>query len=282
MDDKQNAGGLLLPASHGMWTALDVVQSTGSTNADLLALAADPHRPEGQVLVAEEQTAGRGRLGRSWSSGPGAALTFSVLLRPATVPAARRGWLTLLAGVAVASAVRSVAGVDAVLKWPNDVLAGDGKLAGILAEQSPDGSAVVVGIGLNVIAPLAVPASATSLIPTSLVAQGATAGREEVLLGLLTQLERWYSAFRTTPDPDRAGLRDAYRALCATLGQTVRVELPAGGIVTGIARDIDAEGRLLVADGPGDSVTPVSAGDVVHVRTQGDRGRGLTGEPAAS
>jgi BirA family transcriptional regulator, biotin operon repressor / biotin---[acetyl-CoA-carboxylase] ligase len=210
---------------------------------------------------------------------PGASLTFSVLLRPATVPAARRGWLTLLAGVAVASAVRSVAGVDAVLKWPNDVLAGDGKLAGILAEQSPDGSAVVVGIGLNVIAPLAVPASATSLIPTSLVAQGATAGREEVLLGILTELERWYAAFRATPDPDQAGLRDAYRALCATLGQTVRIELPAGGVVTGVATDVDAEGRLLVADGTGDSVTPVSAGDVVHVRVPGDHAAGLAMEP---
>ena len=100
------------------------------------------------MLVAEEQTAGRGRLGRTWTSVPGAALTFSVLLRPATVPPARRGWLPLLAGVAVASAVRSVTGaggrrrcrVDAVLKWPNDVLVGDRKLAGILAEQSPDGS----------------------------------------------------------------------------------------------------------------------------------------------
>jgi BirA family biotin operon repressor/biotin-[acetyl-CoA-carboxylase] ligase len=271
VDDKQNEGVLSLPPSHGMWLALDVVPSTGSTNADLLARAADPGSPEGQVLVAEEQTAGRGRLGRSWSSVPGGSLTFSVLLRPAAVPAARRGWLTLLAGVAVASAVRSVAGVDAVLKWPNDVLAGDGKLAGILAEQSPDGSAVVIGIGLNVIVPLEVPASATSLIPTSLIAQGATAGREEVLLGILTQLERWYAAFQATPDPDRAGLRDAYRALCATLGQTVRVELPAGGVVTGVARDIDAEGRLLVADGSGDSVTPVAAGDVVHVRPAGDR-----------
>ena len=134
MDDKQNEGVLSLPPSHGMWLALDVVPSTGSTNADLLArAAADPGSPEGLVLVAEEQTAGRGRLGRSWSSVTGASLTFSVLLRPAAVPPARRGWLTLLAGVAVASAVRSVGCVDAVLKWPNDVLAGDRKLAGILA-----------------------------------------------------------------------------------------------------------------------------------------------------
>jgi BirA family biotin operon repressor/biotin-[acetyl-CoA-carboxylase] ligase len=269
VEDKQNEGGLDLPSSHGMWLALDVVPSTGSTNADLLARAADPYSPEGQVLLAEEQTAGRGRLGRSWSSVPGAALTFSVLLRPAAVPAARRGWLTLLTGVAVASAVRSVAGVDAVLKWPNDVLVGDRKLAGILAEQSPDGSAVVVGTGLNVVTPQEIPASATGLAATSLRAEGATVSREELLLGLLDQLEYWYAAFRADPDPDRSGLLGAYRALCETLGRTVRVELPAGGTVTGVARDIDADGRLLVADGHGDSVTPVSAGDVVHVRAEG-------------
>ena len=267
MEDQQNEGRLVLPPSHGMWTALDIVQSTGSTNADLLARAADPGSPEGQVLVAEEQTAGRGRLGRSWSSVPGASLTFSVLLRPATVPAARRGWLTLLAGVAVASAVRSVAGVDAVLKWPNDVLAGDRKLAGILAEQSPDGSAVVIGTGLNVdAAPGSIPVSATGLAPTSLRAEGATASREDLLLGVLTELEHWYAAFRADPDPERSGLLDAYRSLCETLGRTIRVEMPAGGVLTGVARDVDTEGRLLVAEGSGGSVTPVSAGDVVHVR----------------
>jgi BirA family biotin operon repressor/biotin-[acetyl-CoA-carboxylase] ligase len=270
VQDKQNEGGFLLPTSHGMWRAVEVVPSTGSTNADLLARAADPHSPEGQVLVAEEQTAGRGRLGRSWSSAPGASLTFSVLLRPAAVPAARRGWLTLLAGVAVASAVRSVTGVAAVLKWPNDVLAGDRKLAGILAEQSPDGSAVVIGTGLNVATPVEIPVSATGLIATSLIAQGAgPVSREDLLLGILDQLEHWYAAFRADPDPERSGLIDAYRALCETLGRTVRVELPAGGVVTGAARDIDAEGRLLIADGQGNSVTPVSAGDVVHVRASG-------------
>src|ERR1700733_8786465 len=154
-------GMLRAAALGGFWTALDVVASTGSTNVDLLARAADSALPEGQVLVAEEQTAGRGRLGRTWTSVPGASLTFSVLLRPATVPAARRGLLALLTGGAGASAVRSVTdrggsgggsgrGVDAVLKWPNDVLVGDRKLAGILAEQSPDGSAVVIGTGINV------------------------------------------------------------------------------------------------------------------------------------
>ncbi|HEY1664169.1 MAG TPA: biotin--[acetyl-CoA-carboxylase] ligase [Trebonia sp.] len=273
-------GVLRAAALGGFWTALDVVASTGSTNVDLLARAvADPALPEGQVLVAEEQTAGRGRLGRTWTSVPGASLTFSVLLRPATVPAARRGLLALLTGVAVASAVRSVtggdgsggdgsgSGVDAVLKWPNDVLAGDRKLAGILAEQSPDGSAVVIGTGINVATPAeALPVSPTGLAGTSLLAEGATVAREALLLEVLRQLERWYVAFRADPDPVRTGLLDAYRPLCVTLGQKVRVELPIGRFMTGVARDIDPDGRLLISDNPGDPPMAISAGDVVHVR----------------
>ena len=104
----------------GLWRSVEVVAVTGSTNADLLARAA-AGEPEGAVLAAEQQNAGRGRLGRAWVSPPRAALTFSVLLRPAAVPRALLGWLPLLAGVAVAAAVRAVAAVDAQLKWPNDV-----------------------------------------------------------------------------------------------------------------------------------------------------------------
>src|ERR1700685_1569293 len=117
----------------GLWRAVEVLASTGSTNADLLARAV-AGAPEGVVLAAEEQTAGRGRMGRSWQSPPRAALTFSLLLRPAPVAPARRGWLPLLTGTAVAGAVRTVAAVDARLKWPNDVLVGEAKLGGILAE----------------------------------------------------------------------------------------------------------------------------------------------------
>ncbi|MGH3245693.1 MAG: biotin--[acetyl-CoA-carboxylase] ligase [Trebonia sp.] len=284
--------GLLRAAAlGGFWTAIDVVTSTGSTNADLLARVGvrGSGDPEGRVLVAEEQTAGRGRLGRTWTSEPGAALTFSVLLRPVTVPPGRRGWLSLMAGVAVASAVRSVtgggvgtgvgagggagagaggAGVGAVLKWPNDVLVGDRKLAGILAEQSPDGSAVVIGVGVNVATPAdALPVSPTGLPATSLLVEGASVSREALLRSILGQLERWYLAFRADPDPARSGLLDAYRPLCATLGQTVRVELPAGRVVTGVASDVDPDGRLLIADNSGGSPTPISAGDVIHVRS---------------
>ena len=253
-----------------LWSALDVVESTGSTNADLLArAAADPAAPEGQVLVAEEQTAGRGRLGRTWTSVPGESLTFSVLLRPAAVPGARRGWLPLLAGVAVASAVRSVTGgaVHAVLKWPNDVLVGDRKLAGILAEQSPDGAAVVIGIGVNVAtAADALPVSPAGLPATSLLAEGASVAREALLLAILGKISDWYVAFRSDPDAERTGLLDAYRPLSATLGRTVRVELPVGRSVTGVATDIDPDGRLLVADDAGSRPLAISAGDVVHIR----------------
>lgn len=247
--------------SGGLWTSVDVVETTGSTNADLLTRGG----PEGQVLVAEEQTAGRGRMGRSWVSQPGASLTFSVLLRPALVPPARRGWLPLLTGVAVVTAVRAVAGCAATLKWPNDVLIGDRKLAGILAEQS--GDAVVVGIGLNVgMTEDALPVSPGGLRATSLVAEGVDIAREPLLVEVLRQLERWYLAFRADPDPVRSGLLAEYRTLSGTLGRSVRAELPGNRQLTGLAEDVDVDGRLLVREADATSLTPVSAGDVIHLR----------------
>lgn len=258
-----------------LWTSVEVVASTGSTNADLLRRGG----PEGQVLVAEEQTAGRGRMGRSWVSQPGASLTFSVLLRPVSVPPARRGWLPLLTGVSVAVAVREVAGVTAALKWPNDVLVGSRKLAGILAEQS--GDLVVIGVGLNVSAPgEALPVSPGALRATSLLAEGAAVSREAVLAGILRELEHRYLAFTGDPssggaggaggagEGDGGGLLAEYRALCATLGRVVRAELPGGRVLSGVAEDIDASGRLLVAEPGGSPPVPVSAGDVIHVRLQ--------------
>jgi BirA family transcriptional regulator, biotin operon repressor / biotin---[acetyl-CoA-carboxylase] ligase len=247
--------------SAGLWTSVEVVATTGSTNADLLTRGG----PEGQVLVAEEQTAGRGRMGRSWVSQPGTMLMFSVLLRPVTVPSARRGWLPLLTGVAVATAVREAASVAAGLKWPNDVLIGDRKLAGILAEQS--GGAVVIGIGLNVSTTQdALPASPTGLRATSLLVEGADVGREPLLAEMLRQLERRYLAFRADPDPVSSGLHAEYRALCGTLGRQVRAELPGDRYVSGRAEDIDAGGRLLVREADATSLTPVSAGDIIHLR----------------
>lgn len=242
------------PVSGSLWSGITVVDSTGSTNADLVA-AAGSGGVSGSVLVAEEQTAGRGRMGRGWTSPPRAALTFSVLLRPALRE--RRGWLPLLTGVAVARAVRAVAGLDARLKWPNDVLIGERKLAGILAEQS--GDAVVIGIGVNVSTTAAeLPAaSGGSLAPTSLLLEGVVADRSVLLISVLDELERWYLAWQAAGN----GLRDEYLALSATIGRAVRVELPGGRVLDGPASGLDVDGRLIVAG------EPVAVGDVIHVRT---------------
>ena len=253
----------------GLWREIEVVPSTGSTNADLLARALRGE-PEGVVLAAEEQTAGRGRMGRSWTSPRYAALTFSLLIRP-DVPPARRGWLPLLTGVAVAAAVTSVTGVPARLKWPNDVLAGEAKLAGILAEAA--GDAIVVGIGLNVstepaeLSRLPAGPGPGALPATSLRAAGATAlNREQLLLAILTGFERWYQAWRRAGgDPDRSGLRPEYVSRSATIGRTVRAELPGGQALSGPAAGVDSDGRLLVRVSSGAEV-PVAAADVVHLR----------------
>ena len=266
------SAGLVRPG--GLWRDVRAVAETGSSNADLLA-AAGAGAAEGMVLVAEAQTAGRGRLGRRWASPPRAGLTFSVLLRPGGVPAALLGWLPLLAGVAAVASVRAVAAVDAALKWPNDVLVGERKLGGILAERS--GTAVVIGIGINVWqarADLPPDAAATSLALTAGAgAAGPAAGagglglRERLLAGLLDELGRWYESWRDQASPgdaDACGLRQEYVRRCATLGREVTVTMPGTEPVTGTATGVDAAGRLEVrtAGGP----VAVTAGDVVHVR----------------
>jgi len=273
----------------GLWRTVEVTAVTGSTNADLLARAA-AGEPEGAVLAAEHQSEGRGRLGRTWTSPPRAALTFSVLLRPSSVPRARLGWLPLLAGVAVAAAVRAVAAVDAQLKWQNDVLAGPaanalaggsgptaaggqgsavvppGKLAGILAEAA--GDAVVVGIGVNVsTGPAELPPPGPGgLAATSLAIEGAAADRAVLLAEILAGLERRYRAWSAVfGDTERSGLRAEYTGLCGTLGRRVRVELPGGRVLDGVAAALDTDGRLLVSVPPAADL-PVAAGDIVHLR----------------
>ena len=245
-----------------LWSELTVVASTGSTNEDLL-VAAGAGAPPGTVLVAEEQTRGRGRLDRVWQSKPGSGLTFSVLLRPAGVAPGSRGWLPLLAGVAVAAGLRAQAGLEVSLKWPNDVLAGQAKLAGILAEQA--GTAIVVGIGLNVgQRPDELPPEQA----TSVWLEGATGSdRTAILAAVLTEFEHWYQRWTSGPRPGDAsasGLRAEYLKYCATIGKDVRVELPGGAVLTGQACDVDSVGQLLVS--AADGVHPVSAGDVVHLR----------------
>ncbi|MEU8308992.1 biotin--[acetyl-CoA-carboxylase] ligase [Actinomadura sp. NPDC048955] len=259
----------------GLWRDVRVVEETGSTNADLAERAREG-APEGTVLVTELQTAGRGRLGRTWTAPPRSGLTFSMLLRP-RVPVARLAWASLLTGVAVATALRRMTAwsqegegflggggdvaVDVRLKWPNDVLVGGRKLAGILAETVDGG--LVVGVGLNVglhEEELPVPTA------TSLAIEGAPlSDRAPLLRAILREFGTWYQEWTALDgDPESSGLRTAYRDLCATLGREVRVEMPGGERLAGTARDVDGAGRLVVA-GPGGDVA-VSAGDVVHVR----------------
>lgn len=241
----------------GPWTALEVSARTGSTNADVVAAVADG-APAGLVVTTEHQTAGRGRLDRRWEAPPRSGLVVSVLLRPDDVPLARWTWLPLLAGLAVDRTVRDC-GVASALKWPNDVLAGDRKLCGILVERAegPAGPAAVLGIGLNVSLgadELPVPTA------TSLALEGAdTLDRGVVLQRLLAHLHDLYRPWAEGAG-DAHGLRADYVARCATVGSRVRVSLPDGSALEGAAEDVDVHGRLVV-DG-----RALSAGDVTHVR----------------
>lgn len=238
---------------------VQIVEQSASTN-QLVADRALAGAPEGLVVVAEHQTAGRGRLDRVWATPARAALTFSVLLRP-IVPAARWPWLPLLAGAAVTEALRQ-AHVTAGLKWPNDVLIGDRKVAGLLVERidTEAGAAAVVGIGINVSTTaeeLPVPSA------TSLHLAGAEVDRTDLLGRILRTLRDEYDAWQAAPD-DRA-LRAAYREQCVTVAnQRVRIDLPDGTQLVGVATDVAEDGGLLVA-GP-DGVLRVHAGDVIHVR----------------
>ncbi|BCY14960.1 biotin--[acetyl-CoA-carboxylase] ligase [Actinoplanes sp. L3-i22] len=262
---------LVQPGS--LWSRIEVREETGSTNADA-AEAARADAPEGLIVVAERQVAGRGRRDRQWLSPARAGLTLSVLLRPAAAnperdwPAAEPGtfgWLPLLAGVALAGAVSRVAGVEATLKWPNDLLIEDRKCAGILAEMA--GDAIVVGIGLNVSTHAEELPETTGVPATSLRVAGAESlDRDPLLRALLRGLERWYGGWREAGgDAEMCGLLGEYQRLCSTIGRQVRVLLPGGGELTGEAATVDRDGQLVIRTVDG-AEHRVSAGDVLHVR----------------
>jgi BirA family biotin operon repressor/biotin-[acetyl-CoA-carboxylase] ligase len=226
----------------------------------------------GLVAVADHQTAGRGRLGRRWEAPPGANLLVSVLLRP-QVPVEQLHLCTVAMALATRTVAGTAAGVEAVLKWPNDVLVGERKLAGILAEAIP--GAVVVGMGLNVAWPPpdgesgadTVPAElaqATSLWRESLLwGPGARPGPQEVLDLLLVDLDARLDDLDSADG--RRRLASEYRRVCATLGRDVTVSLPGNETVTGSVLDITPEGHLLIDVGA--CIRTITAGDVVHLRT---------------
>jgi len=263
---------LLSPA--GPLARLDVADEVESTNtalADELRVAPQSWPVPG-LLLAERQTAGRGRAGRSWTAPAGTSVTGTLVVRPA-VPAASLGWLPLLAGLGVARALRTATGVRACLKWPNDLVVGGfaecvagwgtwRKVGGILTEAV--GAEVLIGIGINVAQrpdELPVP-SATSLA----LAGAGRAERESVLVAAVVAVVAAIHRFAAAGGDARAcGLADEVAACCVTLGRTVRVDLPGGGQLVGQASRLDEVGALVVRDDAGEH--PVLAGDVLLVRS---------------
>lgn len=260
------------------YTELDVVDEVGSTNAELVGRAA-AGAPDRTVLLAEYQAAGRGRQGRTWSAPPRTQVAMSVLLRPGAVSPDLFGWLPLVTGLAVRDGLRAAGGVDATLKWPNDVLVDGRKTAGILVELTsvPGGGdfsvrlpALVVGVGINITLTedeLPVPHA------TSLALAGGVTDRDAVAAAVLGALALRHSQWRDCERGSGSKVSDEllheYSRACSTLGSDVRVELPGDVVRTGRAARVDRQGRLVVVDtgtGPGTDEFAVAAGDVTHLR----------------
>ena len=256
MDESRLASALVGPGR--LWRSVAVLATTGSTNADLAA-AARAGAASGTILVSSHQSAGRGRFDRVWEAPPGASVAVSMLLRPQELAEgafalSRWPWLPLVTGLGVAEGLRRAAGVDAEVKWPNDVLIAGRKVCGILAEKVDD--AAVVGVGINTLLTeeqLPVPTA------TSLALAGSTAATTDVLIGVLTALEsafyRWLSDEPLAP---------WYQGGCGSVGRQVRVQTSPTTSVVGLAEGVDAEGRLVVATPGGRRA--FAAGDVHHLR----------------
>jgi BirA family transcriptional regulator, biotin operon repressor / biotin---[acetyl-CoA-carboxylase] ligase len=259
-----------LTASRAVAPVLEYLVETASTNDEMVRRASGPDAadwPDLAVVVTDNQTAGRGRLGREWVTVTGASLAISVLLRPrlsdgSSLELERFGWFPLLAGLAMTRAVDSVVPDSVALKWPNDVLIGGRKVCGILAELLPDARGVVVGAGLNVsMSEKDLPTSTS----TSLTLAGAASPKPDALLAsFLEELTALYGRFLAGGASAVAELRGEVSERCETLGRAVRVELPSGEHLLGTATALDASGRLIVETNTG--ITTVAAGDVTHLR----------------
>lgn len=274
--DRQPLNGAALRATlaqpAGPYARLETVESTGSTNADVAeAAAAHPGDwPDLSVLATDFQSAGKGRLERVWQAPPRSSLAASILFRPGSaaggpLPAGAYGWLSMLCALALAEAIEEATGLDARIKWPNDVLVGGRKVAGLLAQLVPAGRvpAVVVGSGVNVgltEAELPVPTA------TSLLLEGAPTIDNTVVLGAyLRRVAVLYGDFVAAEGDAAAGLRVGVSARMATLGARIRADLPGGATLEGTAVGLEADGALRVRSGDG-TETVLRAGDVVHVR----------------
>ncbi|WP_417562158.1 biotin--[acetyl-CoA-carboxylase] ligase [Microbacterium sp.] len=256
------------PRTGAISPRVKVVVSTGSTNEDAAAAASsDPTAwPHLSVLLTTDQTAGRGRLDRAWTTPPGSALAVSVVVRIPGIPVAARGWVPLVAGAAMTRAIGAQlrgSAHTATLKWPNDVLVDGGKICGILAVAvtgEPD--AVVIGSGVNTRMTRADLPVDTA---TSFAAIGRDVDEDRLLADYLVALDEQLAALAAAHgDAATAGVHGEIEALCSTLGLEVRVSLPDGSTLEGRAQRLDRDGRLVVVTATVE--TAVSAGDVVHVR----------------
>jgi BirA family transcriptional regulator, biotin operon repressor / biotin---[acetyl-CoA-carboxylase] ligase len=253
VDEAARAAGITAP--------VHFVPVIGSTNTDLIRMA-EAGAPEWTLVAAGQQTAGRGRLGRTWVSKQDGSLIVSLLLRP-DIPASRAPLLSMGNAVCMAEACRSACGVDVRTRWPNDLMVGERKIGGILPEASVTGGRlawVVLGTGLNVghspgDFPDELRASATSI-----AIEGGRLDLPGLLRDYLARLRGAYSA----RDGFRPEMLDSYRALCITLGRTVRAITVSGDEVVGRAVAVGDQGELLVETGSG-AVT-VAFGEIEHLR----------------
>jgi len=246
------------------------VAETGSTNRDVVELAA-AGAADGLVLVADHQTAGRGRLDRSWVAPAGASLLLSVLVRPDVDPV-DAPLLTVAMALAIVDAVTE-RNARALVKWPNDVMV-DGdpirKVAGVLAESviDPRGSlAVVVGAGINVNWPTPLPPELEPLAGSATALNlevGSTVDRVDLLVSVLANLDRRWGAVESGGGEGRRRLVAAARTVSATIGHRVRADLGSRS-VEGTATDLDGRGDLIVVDDHG-TRHAITAGDVIHLR----------------
>ncbi len=251
-----DADALGLAVAGGLWQGVDVVATTGSTNADLAGLSREG-APAGLVLASGHQSAGRGRLARRWEAPPDTSIACSALVAPRR-PMPEWGWLPLLVGMAVTDGVRAATGLDARLKWPNDVLVNDRKLCGILCESVGDADTprAVLGFGLNVSLradQLPVPTA------TSTRLEGSDVSATAILAAVLRSLETWFVAWDGGAD-----VVAEYRRRCDTIGRDVVVRIAGGDPVTGRAVGVDAGGGIVVDTGSGERT--FVAGDVEHLR----------------
>ncbi len=256
------------PRSAAISPRVQVVESTGSTNADVVAkVMAEPAAwPHLSLELTTDQRHGRGRLDRTWTAPAGTALAVSVVVRVPGIPVRNRGWIPLIAGAAMTRAVAAQLRGSAHsvgLKWPNDVLIDGAKVCGILAEAVPGHpDAVVIGAGVNTTMDRADLPVATA---TSFAAIGREVDDDALLAAYLTALDEQLTALAASGgDAGASGVHGEIEALCTTIGSDVRVTLPDEALLDGRAQRIDADGRLVVVTG--DIETAVAAGDVVHVR----------------